>query len=174
MHAQAEEYDVVKKKRVVQEICENTTEFDETDRETLGLICEFSEAVSSALDEVSYKAAEITKEELAWVHTTSTSCDKVKFGYVYAAWNPCFEELVKIGATMKDNPFERIKQLSGTSVPKSFELVACIPSADPFALEKKVHSHFKTARIQKHGRNTEFFKIGRGTVSSHLNSLVSL
>lgn len=172
--APVEEYDIVKKRRVVQEICEKTTEFDEIDGETIGLICEFSEAVSSALDEVSGRAAEITREELAWVQRNSSSCEKVKFGYVYAAWNPCFEELVKIGATMKDNPFERIKQLSGTSVPKSFELIACVPCADPFVLEKRVHSHFKSVRIQKQGRNTEFFKIDRETVCRHMYSLVAL
>lgn len=169
-----DEYDIVKKRKVVQKVFELEAEIDASDTDILGQICDFSEAMSSALDTVSVRDAEILKEELDWLHMNNILPIKVNFGYVYIAWNPCFDELVKIGATMKDNPFERIKQLSGTSVPKSFELIACIPCTDPFALEKKVHIHFKSMRIQKNGMNTEFFKVDRETASRYLNSLVSL
>ena len=175
-HNDYEEFDIVKKKRIIQDMCEKSVDFEVSDEETLDSICDLSEAVLSALEHVSLNDSEIMKEEMAWLHKNGMSCasEKVQFRYVYAAWNPCFEELVKIGATMKDNPFERIKQLSGTNVPKSFELIACVPSKDPFALEKQVHSHFKAMRIRKDGRTTEFFKMDRETVSAYLNSLVLL
>ena len=171
-----DELDVVKNKRNIQDICDISVDFEDSDDNALNSLGDFSEAVLSALEDVSLNDSEIMKEEMAWLHTNGMSCasKKVQFGYVYAAWNPCFEELVKIGATMKDNPFERIKQLSGTNVPKSFELIACVPSKDPFALEKQVHSHFKAMRIRKDGRTTEFFKMDRETVSAYLNSLVLL
>jgi hypothetical protein len=133
----------------------------------------FNDAVISAFDDVSSKDREILAEEKNWMQHSSSLCSKAKFGYVYAAWNPCFEGLVKIGATMKDTPFERLKQLSGTNVPKSFELVACVPSTDPFALERKAHAYFKDRRIRKDGKLTEFFKVDKEAASEFINTLFS-
>ena len=96
-----------------------------------------------------------------------------KMGYVYAAWNPCFEDLIKIGATTKDNPHERILQLSGTNVPKHFELIASVPCAKPFKLEKEIHLHFNATRMIKRGAPTEFFKIDKKTVTDYFNSLTT-
>ena len=59
-------------------------------------------------------------------------------------------------------------------MPKSLELIACVPSKNPFALEKKAHTHFKAVRIKKDGRTTQFFKSARETVSTYVNLLVIL
>ena len=79
-------------------------------------------------------------------------------GYVYAAWNSLFGHLLKIGATMF-TPQKRLRELSSTGVPEPFELVACIKSANPFALEKAIHRHFSNVRT--YGRRKEFFTLTR-------------
>jgi hypothetical protein len=171
-----DEFDFVKKRKIIQ----GAFEFpDSSEQDSVGFdeaildFIDFNEAVNSAFDDILAKDKSIILEEKDWIYQNAKPHAKTKFGYVYAAWNPCFEGLIKIGATMKDTPFERLKQLSGTSVPKTFELVACIPSLNPFALEKKAHAFFKDKRIRKNGRLTEFFKIDKETVSDYINTLFS-
>ncbi len=166
------EYDFIKKRKEIQDELDYSGEGSVESEESLIDFIDFNEAVNSAFEHISTKDISIGQEEREWVDKNATSCTKRKFGYVYAAFNPCFEELIKIGATMKDTPFERLKQLSGTNVPKCFELIACIPSFRPFLLEKKAHAYFKNKRIRKGGRLTEFFKIDKKTISDYMNTLL--
>jgi len=96
------------------------------------------------------------------------------FGFVYGAWNPCFADLVKFGATWKESPYIRIAGLSGSNVPRKFELIACIPSLDPFKLEKQIHSFMKDKRILKDGVPTEFFRISREEASAYFTTLIEM
>ena len=92
---------------------------------------------------------------------------QLPIGYVYAAWNPVFADLIKIGATMRRTPYIRLKELSGTGVPEPFQLIAYIPSKTPFALEREIHSHFNSVR--KYGRKKEFFTISRSEIVEHFH-----
>ena len=92
---------------------------------------------------------------------------QLPIGYVYAAWNPVFADLIKIGATMRRTPYIRVKELSGTGVPEPFQLIAYIPSKTPFALEREIHSHFDSVR--KYGRKKEFFIISRSDIVEHFH-----
>ena len=89
-------------------------------------------------------------------------------GYVYAAWNILFGHLIKIGATMR-TPQIRLRELSGTGMPEPFEMVACIPSNNPFALEKAIHRHFDGVRT--YGRRKEFFTLTRAQVVAQFKAL---
>ena len=89
-------------------------------------------------------------------------------GYVYAAQNPLFHGLIKIGATMR-TPQIRVKELSGTGVPEPFELVAYLPSTNPFMLERELHAHFATLR--KYGRKKEFFSLTVDEVVAHFERM---
>ena len=81
-------------------------------------------------------------------------------GYVYAAWNPLFEGLIKIGATMRQNPLIRVTELSKSAgIPEPFQLIASIASKDPFTLEKEIHRHY--GNVRKYGKRKEFFVINR-------------
>lgn len=95
-------------------------------------------------------------------------------GYVYAAWNPLFGDLVKIGATMRSKPFIRVLELSRTGVPEPFHLVSSIPSKNPFALEREIHEHFRLVR--KYGRKKEFFVLSVAEVVDyfHFRSLTPM
>ena len=79
-------------------------------------------------------------------------------GHCYVAWNPLFSSLCKIGATTRA-PEVRVRELSRTSVPEPFQLIASFPCWEPFQVEKRIHAHFAAAR--KYGRRNEFFELGR-------------
>jgi hypothetical protein len=95
-----------------------------------------------------------------------------EMGYVYAAWNPLFPDLIKIGATMRAFPIIRVDELSSwAGVPEPFQLVASIAAPDPFALERELHRHFDSVR--KYGRKKEFFLVTKEEIGYqfHLRSL---
>ena len=89
-------------------------------------------------------------------------------GYVYAAWNPLFADLIKIGATRRDHPYARVMELSSaTGVPEPFQLVSFIPCQHPFILEKAIHRYYESAR--KYGRKKEFFLLSRDEIIEHFH-----
>ena len=95
-----------------------------------------------------------------------------EMGYVYAAWNPLFPDLIKIGATMRAFPIIRVDELSSwAGVPEPFQLVASITTPDPFALERELHRHFESVR--KYGRKKEFFLVTKEEIGYqfHVRSL---
>ena len=117
---------------------------------------------------------DITKREHEIIKKEQEAPDKNRFGFVYGAWNPSFADLIKVGATSRQTPFARLKELSGTNVPLKFELIASVPSMHPFNLERKIHAFFKNKRVFKDGRATEFFQISREEVSDYFASLVDI
>ena len=90
-------------------------------------------------------------------------------GYVYAAWNPLFSGLIKIGATMRSNPYLRVLELSTAGVPEPFQLVASIATTDPFELERKIHLKFDSVR--KYGKRKEFFALNRTEILEYFHIL---
>ena len=83
-------------------------------------------------------------------------------GYVYGGWNPLFGHLMKIGATRRQ-PYIRVNELSDfAGMPEPFQLVASLPTTNPFALENEIHKHF--ASVRKYGRKKEFFLVSRSEV----------
>ena len=89
-------------------------------------------------------------------------------GYVYAAWNPLFPDLIKIGATMRAFPYLRVQELSSSAgVPEPFQLVASVPTPDPFALERAIHAFY--ASVRKYGRKKEFFLLSREEAVYHFH-----
>jgi hypothetical protein len=97
---------------------------------------------------------------------------KVKtHGYVYAAWNSAFPNIIKIGATARQNPYIRLKELSTAGVPGKFELVCCMATMNPFQLEKQIHAHFKTRR--SFGYRKEFFEVPMDEVVEYFDQLVA-
>jgi hypothetical protein len=91
-------------------------------------------------------------------------------GYVYVAWNSSFPTLVKIGATSRQNPFIRLKELSTSGVPGRFELVCCMATLNPFQQEKQVHAHFKQRR--SFGFRKEFFEVSVEEVVEYFDMLI--
>ena len=82
-------------------------------------------------------------------------------GYVYIISNigSFGKNVFKIGVTRRDNPDERIRELSSASVPFRYDTHVFIFSKDAFALEKELHDRFNDSRVNKVNRRKEFFKI---------------
>ena len=76
--------------------------------------------------------------------------------------------MCKIGATTR-TPEVRIRDLSRTSVPEPFQLVAAFPCWEPFQVEKLIHAHFAAAR--KYGRRNEFFELQRSVAIEYFAHL---
>ena len=168
---QEEEFDIVKKKRRMEQ---SSPEDTDQSPEALAEFQAFIDAVWPAIETVCIQDERLLEKDLLWVKEQKISAlgtQSKRHGFVYAAWNPCFPELIKIGATKRDTPYARLKELSGSNVPKPFELVTCLPSEDPFALEKTIHAHFKDVRILKGTRYCEFFCLTRETISEYFSLL---
>lgn len=170
------EFDVVKKQRTINA----ANEIVGADITTVLLgedtqyFYSFSNAVMGALSTLSNFEATVVEQEAQWMQEDYQSKTKTRIGYAYAAINTCLGDPtpVKMGATMKDSPYNRLKELS-SCLPQSFELLACVPTTDPFAVEKLVHAHFDQFRIKKRstGRNTEFFMVSKDVVCKYFADL---
>lgn len=68
-------------------------------------------------------------------------------GLIYVVSNPN-QTGVKVGMTTKTIE-ERVKALSSTGVPGTFERIAIFPSDNPLSDEKKVHEKLSRSRIVK-------------------------
>ena len=82
-------------------------------------------------------------------------------GYVYIISNigSFGEEVFKIGVTRRDDPEERIRELSNASVPFKYDSHVFIFSKDAYTLESNLHERFDKKRVNKVNRRKEFFNI---------------
>lgn len=82
-------------------------------------------------------------------------------GYVYVISNigSFGENVYKIGMTRRLEPTDRVKELSGTSVPFAFDIHAMIFSEDAPKLESKLHEVFRDKEVNKVNHRKEFFKV---------------
>ncbi len=69
------------------------------------------------------------------------------------------QEVYKIGMTRRDDPYDRIWELSSASVPFDFDVHAMISSDDAPALEKMLHETFEDLRNNKVNYRKEFFRL---------------
>ena len=82
-------------------------------------------------------------------------------GYVYIISNigSFGEDVYKIGVTRRDDPEERIRELSNASVPFKYDSHVFIFSEDAYNLESSLHERFDNKRVNKVNRRKEFFNI---------------
>lgn len=89
-------------------------------------------------------------------------------GYVYVISNigsfGVNENIYKIGVTRRENPEERIRELSSASVPFPFDIHAIVFSHDAPALENTLHQTFRDYQVNKVNNRKEFFKIDLGKI----------
>ena len=80
-----------------------------------------------------------------------------KAGWVYVIESPSLQGMVKIGTSRRLNgPFERVRELSGSSLPEAFRINGFCFSDDAFELENNMHKYFVKQRVNP---NKEFFYI---------------
>ena len=121
-----------------------------------------NESILTILDNIKEIDSSLGKAE----HDSQALVPYSPIGYVYAAWNPLFKDLIKIGATMRQ-PYVRVAELSGTGVPEPFQLITFVLSTNPFKLEREIHLHFNAVR--KYGRKKEFFVLSKDQILEHFH-----
>jgi len=82
-------------------------------------------------------------------------------GYVYVISNigSFGEGVYKIGMTRRLDPYERIYELSGASVPFNFDVHAMIFTDDAPGLEAALHRAFEPFKVNLVNQRREFFKV---------------
>ena len=127
-------------------------------------------------EDIAYAKA-LTDEERAQIKANIEALDKriddidyrvnnPKAGWVYIIHSPSLPGMVKIGVSRRLNgPYERISELSSSSLPFPFVLDGFCFSDDSFAIESAMHSYFDKQRVSA---NREFFYI---TANEAINTL---
>ncbi|MEK4715837.1 DUF4041 domain-containing protein [Sporosarcina sp. FSL K6-5500] len=84
-----------------------------------------------------------------------------KSGYVYIISNigTLGENVFKIGMTRRLEPLDRIKELSGASVPFEYDIHAMILTDDAPKLETHLHTKFYSDRVNMINNRKEFFNV---------------
>lgn len=127
-------------------------------------------------EDIAYAKA-LTDEERAQIKANIEALDKriddidyrvnnPKAGWVYIIHSPSLPGMVKIGVSRRLNgPYERISELSSSSLPFPFILDGFCFSDDSFAVESAMYSYFDKQRVSV---NREFFYI---TANEAINTL---
>lgn len=92
-------------------------------------------------------------------------------GYVYVISNvgSFGDNIYKIGVTRRLEPLERIRELSGASVPFKFDVHALIFSENAFALETELHQKFDSKKVNKINWRKEYFNVSLEEIKNELS-----
>lgn len=138
-----------------------------------------NETINSEIEEVKAKMAQAAAEEKAKLEAEIAKLqealnknneevkkinewkEKPGAGYVYIISNigSFGENVFKIGVTRRDNPEDRIRELSNASVPFRFDTHVFIFSKNAYDLESELHERFDDKRVNKMNMRKEFFRI---------------
>lgn len=105
--------------------------------------------------EISLKKANEKKERVI------SQAQLTKSGFVYVISNigSFGENMYKIGMSRRLEPEDRVRELSGASVPFEFDIHAMIYSEDAPKLEKRLHNLFAEKRVNLVNPRKEFFNV---------------
>jgi len=97
--------------------------------------------IDKAIEDVDYRAANI------------------RAGYVYVISNlgSFGERMVKVGLTRRQDPLDRVKELSDASVPFNFDVHAIHFSNDAVGVEAEMHRRLADRRVNRVNARREFF-----------------
>lgn len=138
-----------------------------------------NETINSEIEEAKAKMAQAAAEEKAKLEAEIAKLqealeknneevkkinewkEKPGAGYVYIISNigSFGEGVFKIGVTRRDNPEDRIRELSSASVPFRFDTHVFIFSKNAYDLESELHERFDKQRVNKVNMRKEFFRI---------------
>ena len=125
-----------------------------------------SNAEKQKLEEEIQKLNEALNKNNEEIDKINTWKEKSGAGYVYIISNigSFGKDVFKIGVTRRDNPEDRIRELSSASVPFRYDAHVFIFSKDAYALEKDLHDRFDKKRVNKINMRKEFFRISMDDV----------
>ncbi len=93
-------------------------------------------------------------------------------GYIYVISNigAFGEGVYKIGYTRRSEPLDRVKELSGASVPFKYDVHAFIYDKKASSLESAVHEKLNDYRVNKENLRKEFFKVELSKIKDILSN----
>jgi hypothetical protein len=109
------------------------------------------------------EGAERLKSELAEIDKAIEDVDyraaNIRAGYVYVISNlgSFGERMVKVGLTRRQDPLDRVKELSDASVPFNFDVHALHFSNDAVGVEAEMHRRLADRRVNRVNARREFF-----------------
>lgn len=97
----------------------------------------------------------------------------IRAGYVYVISNigSFGREMVKIGMTRRLVPEDRVRELSGVSVPFNFDVHALFFTEDAVTVEAELHRRFADKRVNLVNRRREFFAVSPADVKRALKEI---
>lgn len=140
------------REKLAKEVQQYQTEIDRlvatVDMETGEIVNDVAERLGELQEKIEeLQAQDVTLEERV----------NNKAGWVYVIASPTNRDMVKIGTTRRLDPYERIAELSGASVPFKMLTYGVVFSEDAFALEAKMHKHFNSKRTNVVNMRREWF-----------------
>lgn len=98
---------------------------------------------------------------------------QTKSGHVYVISNigAFGNDVFKIGMTRRLDPFDRVRELSGASVPFTFDVHAMIYSADAPALEHSLHLLFSEYQLNRVNPRKEFFRVPLSSIRAAIEGM---
>ena len=101
----------------------------------------------------------------------SSMAQHTKAGRVYILSNigSFGSRICKIGMTRALDPMDRVKNLSGASVPFEFDCHAMITTTDAPGLEHALHKHFSDRRVNLANMRKEYFYVTLNEIQKWLN-----
>lgn len=114
------------------------------------------------------------EQQLAGVQEAKVDVESKTFnnkaGYVYIISNEgsLGKGVVKIGVTRRLEPMDRVKELSGASVPFEYAVNAFIFSQDAFSTESQLHQQFREYEVNKVNHQKEFFRVSLEQIEDYV------
>lgn len=96
-----------------------------------------------------------------------------KSGYVYIISNigSFGEDVYKIGMTRRLEPLDRVRELSGASVPFKFDVHAMIYTDNAPELENSLHKVFDEKRVNRANYRKEFFNVSLDKIKEEVEKI---
>lgn len=122
------------------------------------------------IEELKLKLSRATEEK----ERALSMAQLTRSGYVYIISNKGSfgQNVYKIGMTRRLEPLDRVRELSGASVPFYYDVHALIPSDDAPSLENKLHNKFAAKRVNKVNQRREFFRLSPEDIENALKEFV--
>ncbi|MGD1903157.1 MAG: GIY-YIG nuclease family protein [Geitlerinemataceae cyanobacterium] len=139
-------------------------------KEFPGVSEEEKEKLQAEIEELERKLREAEEKS----ERAISRAQMTRSGHVYIISNigSFGENVYKIGMTRREDPDERIRELSSASVPFPFDIHAHIWSEDAPELETKLHQFFSGRRVNKANERKEFFNVSLGEIEAAVQKIL--
>ena len=157
-----------KKKEVEQEVKRREQALEQARREMEQSVGKHKEQLELKIQQLSQQLEESLGNQRAISRAQMT-----KSGHIYVISNigSFGENVYKIGMTRRFEPEERVKELSGASVPFPFDIHAMISCENVPEIENLLHQYFRDKSVNKVNERKEFFKVSLDEIASAVEKI---